>query len=104
MAINYYEELKTSLEEALAYKRGDKTRCRVDVLEIPTPTYTPKDIAALRKKAGLSQRALATALGVSVRTVEAWEAGKNTPSGSSMKLLYLIEKDNNILHQLLAVV
>lgn len=104
MEVNYFEELKEALTEAIAYERGDKTRCRVDVLEIPTPKYSATDIAALRKKAGLSQRALATALGVSPRTVESWEAGKNAPSGSSVKLLYLIEKDNDILHQLVAVV
>lgn len=104
MTINYFEELKESLEQAAAYAKGDASRVRVSVREIPTPTYSPADIAALRKKAGLSQRALATALGVSVRTVEAWEIGKNAPSGSSVKLLYLIEKDNNILSRLLAVV
>lgn len=104
MAINYFEELKESLEQAAAYAKGDASRVRVTVREIPTPSYTSTDIANIRKNAGLSQRALATALGVSPRTVEAWEAGKNSPAGSSVKLLYLIEKDNNIVSQLVAVV
>lgn len=104
MSIDYFEELKESLEQAAAYAKGDASRVRVTVREIPTPAYSASDIAALRKKAGLSQRALATALGVSPRTVEAWEAGKNAPSGSSLKLLYLIEKDDDILGKLLAVI
>lgn len=104
MAVTYFEELKGSLEEAIAHERGESSRCRVDVLAMPTPKYTAQDVAAIRKRAGLSQRALAAALGVSPRTVEAWEAGKNAPSGAASKLLYLIEKDHEILGRLIQVV
>lgn len=103
MAINYFEELKESLEQAAAYARGDASHVRVTVREIPTPEYTPADIVSIRKKAGLTQRALSTALGVSPRTVEAWEAGKNAPSGSSVKLLYLIDTDQDVLEKLVSV-
>ena len=34
---------------------------------------------------------------------EAWEAGKSSPSNASNKLLYLVEKDENIINQLVAV-
>lgn len=33
--INCYEELLESLKQALAYERGDKTHCRVDILKVP---------------------------------------------------------------------
>jgi putative transcriptional regulator len=46
---------------------------------------------------------LAIALNVSPRTVEAWETGKNKPARSSAKLLYLIERDKNILNELVTV-
>ena len=36
-------------------------------------------IAVLRKKAGLSQQALADKLGVSAQAVSKWEGGKNLP-------------------------
>lgn len=43
------------------------------------PPMTPDDLRAARKMLGLSQRAFAEALGAGRRTVEEWEAGKNTP-------------------------
>ena len=36
-------------------------------------------IAALRKKAGMSQTALAERLGVSAQAVSKWESGRNLP-------------------------
>ena len=38
---NYFEALKASLEEALAYERGDHSRCRVSVVEIPDSDIKP---------------------------------------------------------------
>ena len=37
-------------------------------------------IAALRKKAGLSQQSLAEKLGVSAQAVSKWEGGRNLPN------------------------
>jgi putative transcriptional regulator len=92
-----------SLEQALEYERGDKTKARTLVCEIPTPDYAAKDIVRVRNRYKLSQRGLALALNVSPRTVEAWEAGKNRPAGSSLKLLYLLETDKNVLKKLVSV-
>jgi DNA-binding transcriptional regulator YiaG len=53
-----------------------------DVL-IPAKTrkarFSPKTIAKLRKKYGISQKALASILGVTQFTVSHWEIGKNRP-------------------------
>ncbi len=97
---NLHDELTASLQEALAYKRGDKSKGRVVVREIPTPEYTGMEVRRIRTQLHLSQNGLATALGVSKRTVEAWETGKNTPSN---KLLYLIEHDNSLITRLVTV-
>lgn len=32
-------------------------------------------------------------MGVSIKTVEAWEAGRNHPDGAACRLLYLTQKD-----------
>lgn len=98
-----YDELKDSLEQAIAFKNGDKTKGRVVAREIPTPEYSGEEVRRLRKTLCLSQNGLALALGVSRRTVEAWEAGKNAPSNSSNKLLYLLENDNSLINQLISV-
>lgn len=98
--MNYFDELKTSLEEAVAHRQGDHTRCRVQVRELPIPAYTAEGVARVRKELNLSQRGLAIALGVSSRTVEAWEAGKNEPSGIARRLLYLFECDHGLVDKL----
>lgn len=99
---NYFEELKASLEEAAAHSRGEKTRCRTVVRQVPIPEYTAVDIARMRRSLNLSQRGLASVLGVSARTVEAWEAGKNTPSGAARHLLYLFDSDHSLVDRLIA--
>lgn len=73
---DYFDALKESLEQAVDYTKGDKSRCRTVVRETPIPAYKADDVARTRKELKLSQRGLATALGVSPRTVESWEAGK----------------------------
>ena len=98
---SYYESLKASLEDAVAYAQGDMSRCRVVVRESPVPEYKAEDVARIRKSLDLSQRALANALGVSTRTVEAWEAGRNVPSGAARHLLYLFDCDHSLVGKLM---
>jgi len=99
---NYYERLKESLEQAVAYKNGDKSKARSVVRELPVPEYNATDIARVRSSLRLSQRGFATVLGVSPRTVEAWEIGRNIPCGSARNLLYLIERDHSLADKLIA--
>lgn len=99
---DFYNELKTSLEEAVAFKNGDKTRVRVSVRELPIPEYDATSVAQVRIKLNLSQRGLASALGVSPRTVESWEAGRNIPNGAARNLLYLLEKDASLVNHFIA--
>ena len=98
--MQYFEELKASLEEAVAYKKGDKSRCRTVVAPKALPAYTAADVTRTRTALNLSQKGLALALGVSPRTVEAWEAGKNVPSGAAHRLLYLLEQDHSLIDRL----
>lgn len=97
---NVYEGVMQGLQEALAYKNGDRSRCRVTVREVPVPEYKASDVARTRQELNLSQRGLASVLGVSPRTVEAWEAGKNTPSGAARHLLYLVDNDHSLVERL----
>lgn len=99
---NVYEGILESLQDAVAYKNGDRSRCRVHVRELPVPEYKAADVARMRKALNLSQRGFASVLGVSPRTVEAWEAGKNEPSGSARHLLYLFDCDHTLINHLMA--
>jgi len=102
--IDFFDGLKQGLEEALAYAKGDASKARVRVLSKVDPIYVspynPAEVTRLRKNLNLSQRGLATAIGVSPRTVEAWEAGKSMPSGVATRMLYLIEADHSLVDKL----
>ena len=97
---NYYDRLKESLEQASEFKKGNKSKARVSVYELPVPKYKANDVTRVRSKLNLSQRSLAVVLGVSSRTVEAWEVGRNEPCGAARNLLYLIEMDNSLVDRL----
>lgn len=100
---DYFDALKESLEQAVDYTKGDKSRCRTVVRETPIPAYKADDVARTRKELKLSQRGLATALGVSPRTVESVGGhGKNAPSGAAQRLLYLFECDHTLVERLVA--
>lgn len=99
---SYAESLKAGLEDAVAFINGDRSRGRVVVREVKVPAYEAADVARTRHALNLSQRALARALGVSTRTVEAWEAGKNVPSGAARHLLFLLDGDHSLVQRLVA--
>ena len=95
-----FDGILEGLEEAVAYKQGDTSRCKVSVREVPVPEYKAEDVARARKALNLSQRALASVLGVSPRTVEAWEAGRNMPLGAARHLLFLLDGDPSLVQRL----
>jgi putative transcriptional regulator len=55
----------------------------------PVPVYTKAKVRKLR--GNMSQTVFAAVLNTSPSTVRQWETGKKQPSGTSSKLLYLIE-------------
>ncbi len=91
-----------SLQQAIDYKRGNKKAARSVVLSINVPEYEAGDVVAVRRKLKLTQKGLANVVGVSPRTVEAWEAGVNRPNGSARHMLYLLDKDERVLNLLRA--
>lgn len=58
----------------------------------PIPDYDSKKVRALRDRFKLSQAVLASVLNTSLSTVRQWEVGDKHPSGSSQKLLNLLER------------
>lgn len=58
----------------------------------PVPDFDAQKIKSLRARQAISQAVLASLLNVSPSTVRQWEAGAKHPSGSSLKLLDLIER------------
>lgn len=57
------------------------------------PGWTPEEVAALRRRLGLSQAKMARVLGVRQQTVSEWETGRYRPRGASARLLRLLAED-----------
>lgn len=60
-------------------------------------------VKAFRKEHGLTQSALANILGVTKKTIEKWEQGKNNIGGSSAVLLKLLHDNPELIGQLYSV-
>ena len=65
--------------------RGFDRRCLTEVAEL-----SAKQVAALRKREGVSQGGFAQHLNVKPKLVSEWERGEKRPSGPSLKLLALV--------------
>ena len=63
----------------------------------PLPDISAEDIKAIRKKLGFTQAVFAAVIGVSTKTVEAWETGTNQPIGPARRMISLIQFDPEIL-------
>ena len=57
----------------------------------PLAPLTPDEIKAIRLEASLSQAVFARYLNVTVGSVSQWERGEKSPSGASLKLLFLVK-------------
>ncbi len=94
---NAYKSIKQGLEYALAHAKGKDVGARVLQVEVPEP-----DVAAIRARAGLSQVAFASSIGVAVGTLRGWEQGRRRPDGPARVLLALIEKHPQIVQEALS--
>lgn len=102
----YFNSIMTGLDEALKVSKGHlKNIKRRKVTVTPVPEYNATKIKKIRESLNLSQMIFAEAIGVSVKTVEAWEAGRNKPQGPASRFLQLLENDARFLeeHQILCI-
>ena len=94
-----YASIMKGLEEIKAHNEG-KIQLKTSTIEIkPPPVCNDTVVKKLRADLRLSQTAFAAVMGVSKKTVEAWESARNTPSGSSCRLIEVIRKDTSILER-----
>jgi putative transcriptional regulator len=100
-----YESMMEGLTELLEYAKGDKTKARIRVVEPPNLTVKPlrqfsnDELKNIRLKSNLTLKTFAECFGVSQKTVESWECGKNKPSGTAVRLFQMLEKDVNTLEE-----
>ncbi len=93
-----YESIITGLNEALEDTKKKKLPRRM-VTVVPVKEYTAEEVKKIRNSTGMSQKTFASYLGVSYKTVEAWEAGTNHPSGAASRLLSMMEMNENLTNE-----
>ena len=88
-----FDDIKLGVEQAIEYEKGNLKANTRTLSVIPIEEFTPSEIKDIRKSVGMTQVLFAKYLGVSLKTVEAWEAGRNQPSGTACRLLAITKKD-----------
>jgi putative transcriptional regulator len=70
-----------------------RSMLKFDVLcDLEVKQISPKQIRQLREKENVSQAVFAAILNISVSTIQKWELGDKKPSGSSLKLLNILDR------------
>jgi len=96
--MSVYDDIVKGLEEAIEYEKGNLKGVRTSLVDIAAlPKLNGSQIKTIRMSQHLSQAAFSSVLGVSKKTVEAWESGKNTPSGPAQRMLSLMLQDESFL-------
>ena len=98
--MSVYSSMIQGLQEAIAFEDGTgkarTAKCTVN----PAPEYSAQQIKDVRLSLGMTQVTFAKVMGVSTKTVEAWEAGTNRPIGSARRFLSVLQTDPTLLKKL----
>tara|TARA_B100001778_G_C18308148_1_gene503050 strand:- start:286 stop:561 length:276 start_codon:yes stop_codon:yes gene_type:complete len=87
---DFGKELIADLQDSLS--SNDKGR---------TVRPSPSDIKAIRDQQNMSQSKFAQEFHINIETLRAWEQGKRTPDSVSTAFLYCIQKQPNIIKDIL---
>ena len=88
-----FDDIKLGLEQAIEYEKGNLKAKKTTLSIQPLESVTSTEIKEIRINTGLTQALFAKYMGVSVKTVEAWEAGRNHPDGAACRLLSITRQN-----------
>ena len=98
MEKSVFESIMTGINEAIDDAKSEKPILkRHKVVVEPVKVFGADEVKNIRNTTGMSQKTFAYYMGVSDKTVEAWEAGKNHPSGAASRLLSMMEMDKELV-------
>ncbi len=98
MARIYKNSIRASIHDLASslYKMGSIDKKTMDHYDkaclVPLKPYSSGAIRKLRERMRVSQQAFAYYLNVTKGTISQWERGIKHPSGTSLKLLHIVEK------------
>jgi putative transcriptional regulator len=90
-----FDSIAQGLHEAIEYEQGKRMDAKV---------HQPEDIdvAAIRRKLGLTQVEFATKFCISLGTLRHWERGDRKPHGPALALLQVVTKEPEAVLRALA--
>ena len=94
--MNVYDSIMKGPNEAVEFESG-KGKARFEKCTVrPVPNFSADEIKGVRTSLQMTQSTFAAVMGVSQKTVEAWEAGTNVPIGTARRMLALLQADNTL--------
>ena len=88
-----FEDLQEGLLQAIDYAKGKGPARTITYTIDPVVELNKDQIREIRMEAQMTQSVFAEYLGVSVKTVEAWERGRTHPTGPAYRLMsFLAQK------------
>ncbi|WP_063651336.1 NadS family protein [Aliivibrio fischeri] len=90
--MDFFNELETSMKQAVDINKGELNASRVVSVEVV-------DTKSIRKELNITQKQLSKILNISVDTIKSWESGRRNPNGLARKVLILLSNDINLLNR-----
>lgn len=94
--MSIYKSTAKGLKEAIDYEKGTVKARSAKIRVEPLVSFNKAEIKAIRNNLKMTQVVFAKFLGVSPKTVEAWEGGRNMPDGPARRILSMLKQDPDI--------
>lgn len=92
-----FDDIMSSLNELKEHAEGKPTGVvthhRKTATVADVPNFSPQEIKEVRLAAKMSQRTFAACVGVSAKSVEAWEGGRSRPDGAARRILGMMKSN-----------
>ena len=96
-----YDDIMSSLNELLDAAQGKETGVIVHPRTVKdVELFSPQQIKQVRMNANMTQKTFAACIGVSPKSVEAWEGGRSRPDGAARRLLGLMRDNPNFAEKM----
>lgn len=94
---NFEKLLEESVGQLNQYAEGNKEHVEIVTYKLKeSPKINIATVKELRKDLDATQKIFGNVMGVSARTVEAWEIGRSIPNGSATRLMQLMVKNPSL--------
>ena len=90
-----FDDLKEGLQDAIAYAEGTGPARVTTYTFEPVKELSSDEIKRVRNSAHMTQSVFASYMGVSVKTVEAWERGRTHPTGPAYRLMSILTEGDS---------